>query len=212
MVCLFLSVSVTLLCSLLLSKTLLSGISSSFALELPPFRCPKFSDVIIRSIFDRTLFVLGRAVTVAAPAGALVWCMGNLHLNGLSLLNHLSNFLHPVGTLIGLDGVILAAFLLGIPANEIILPLILMIYLNHGTIMELQGLEALKGILVQNGWNLQTAACASIFTLFHWPCSTTLMTIYKETHSLKWTLLSFALPASIGIILCFLCSRIFLIF
>lgn len=210
--CLILSVSATLLCSLLLSKTVLSGISSAFTLELPPFRRPKFSDVVIRSVFDRTLFVLGRAVTVAAPAGALVWCMGNLQLNGSSLLAHFSSILQPVGVLIGLDGVILVAFLLGIPANEIVLPLILMIYLNHGTIMELQGLEALRTILVQNGWTLQTAACTAIFTLFHWPCSTTLMTIYKETHSLKWTLLSFALPASVGMILCFLCSRIFLIF
>jgi len=201
---LMLSLFVTFLCSWFLSRTILSGMTSAFALELPPYRQPKWGEVLIRSLLDRTLFVLGRAVAVAAPAGAVVWCLSNLQINGVSLLQHFSSVLDPAGRLLGMDGVILLAFILGFPANELVLPMILMIYQQHSVLMELQGLETVRQILLQNGWTLWTALSVVVFLLFHWPCSTTVLTIWKETHSVRWTSLGVLLPTGAGIVLCLL--------
>ncbi len=186
----------------LLSVTLLRGTPSSFTLELPPYRRPQIGRVIMRSMLDRTLFVLGRAAAVAAPAGLLLWLLANITVDGGTLLSHCADFLDPFARLMGLDGVILLAFILGFPANEIVLPIILMTYLSQGTLVELGDLSALRDILTANGWTPLTAACTVLFSLFHWPCSTTLMTVKKETGSIKWTLLAAALPTVVGILAC----------
>ena len=198
----------TFLASYILSKTILKGVPSSFTLELPPYRKPQIGKVIIRSIFDRTLFVLSRAVIVAVPAGVLIWVLANLHINDISLLNHISSFLDPFGKLIGMDGVILISFILGFPANEIVIPIMLMTYMATGNLVEYESLESLRTILVNNGWTVITAICVLIFSLCHFPCSTTCLTIKKETGSLKWTLLAIIIPTLIGIILCFLINNI----
>ena len=198
----------TFLVSYILSKIILKGVPSSFTLELPPYRKPQIGKVIIRSIFDRTLFVLSRAVIVAVPAGALIWLLANLHINDISLLNHISSFLDPFGKLIGMDGVILISFILGFPANEIVIPIMLMTYMATGNLVEYESLESLRSILVNNGWTVTTAICVLIFSLCHFPCSTTCLTIKKETGSLKWTLLAIIIPTLIGIILCFLINNI----
>lgn len=198
----------TFLVSYILSKTILKGVPSSFTLELPPYRKPQIGKVIIRSIFDRTLFVLSRAVIVAVPAGALIWLLANLHINDISLLNHISSFLDPFGKLIGMDGVILISFILGFPANEIVIPIMLMTYMATGNLVEYESLESLRTILVNNGWTVTTAICVLIFSLCHFPCSTTCLTIKKETGSFKWTLLAIIIPTLIGIILCFLINNI----
>ena len=198
----------TFLVSYILSKTILKGVPSSFTLELPPYRKPQIGKVIIRSIFDRTLFVLSRAVIVAVPAGALIWLLANLHINDISLLNHISSFLDPFGKIIGMDGVILISFILGFPANEIVIPIMLMTYMATGNLVEYESLESLRTILVNNGWTVTTAICVLIFSLCHFPCSTTCLTVKKETGSLKWTLLAIIIPTLIGIILCFLINNI----
>lgn len=192
----------TLLISKLLSKTILKGVPSSFVLELPPYRKPQIGKVIIRSIFDRTLYVLGRAVAVAAPAGIIIWLFANIHLGDMSILSYVAGFLDPFAKLMGLDGYILTAFLLGFPANEIVLPIILMSYMQTGTLVDLEDLTSIGQILIQNGWTLLTAINVMIFTLLHFPCSTTLLTIQKETGKVKWTILSFLLPTVCGILLC----------
>lgn len=199
---LVLGVAATLLLSWLLSVTLLKGTPSSFALELPPYRRPQVGQVIVRSVFDRTLFVLGRAVLVAAPAGLLIWCLGNIQISGIPLLRLCSNALDPIGRFLGLDGVILFAFVLGFPANEIVLPLTLMGYLSVGTLVETESLASLAALLTANGWTAATALCFILFSLFHWPCSTTCLTIHKETGSLKWTLFAAVLPTLLGILCC----------
>ncbi len=193
----------TLACSRLLSATVLRGAPSSFALELPPFRKPRVGQVVVRSLLDRTLFVLGRAVSVAAPAGALIWVMANVTVGDVSLLARCTGFLDPFARLFGLDGVILMAFLLGWPANEIILPVMLMAYLAEGSLVEFEDLAALGALLTQHGWTWVTAVCAMLFSLFHWPCSTTCLTIYKETGSVKWTAASVVIPTLLGLGLCF---------
>ena len=198
----------TFLVSYFLSKTILKGVPSSFTLELPPYRKPQIGKVIIRSIFDRTLFVLGRAVVVAVPAGALIWLLANLHINDISLLNHICSFLDPFGKMIGMDGVILISFILGFPANEIVIPIILMAYMSTGNLVEYESLESLRTILVNNGWTITTAICVLIFSLCHFPCSTTCLTIKKETGSYKWTLLAIIIPTLIGLLLCFLINNI----
>lgn len=197
-----LCVGVTLGCSRLLSATLLKGMPSAFALELPPFRRPKVGQVLIRSVLDRTLFVLGRAVTVAAPAGLVIWLLANLRVGDTQVLRLLADALEPAGRFLGMDGVILLAFILGFPANEIVLPIMLMTYLCQGTLVEAQGLDSLRALLVANGWTLKTAACVALFSLFHWPCSTTTLTVYKETRSLKWTAVAVLLPTLAGAALC----------
>ena len=202
----------TLLISKLLSKTLLKGIPSSFALELPPYRRPQIGHVIIRSIFDRTLFVLARAVVVAAPAGLIIWLMSNIIIGNASLFNHCSNFLDPFAKLIGLDGVILLAFILGFPANEIVIPIIIMSYLSTGSILEFDNLESLKTLLVNNGWTYITAICTMLFSLIHFPCATTILTIKKETKSIKWTFAAFLIPTICGIIVCFIVANLLRLF
>ena len=198
-----LGILLTFWVSKLLSVTVLKGIPSSFTLELPPYRKPQVGKVIVRSIFDRTLYVLGRAIAVAAPAGMLIWIMANITISDISLLAHCSNFLDPFASLLGLDGVILLAFILGFPANEIVVPIIIMAYMSTGSILELDNLNLLKTLLVDNGWTWVTAVSTMLFCLIHWPCSTTCMTIKKETQSVKWTVLSFILPTAIGMTVCF---------
>lgn len=202
-------VVVTLLVSKLLSATLLKGLPSSFTLELPPYRRPQICKTIVRSLLDRTIFVLLRAMCVAAPAGIVIWLMSNIMINGESLCVIISNFLQPFGSLMGLDGVILLAFILGFPANEIVIPIIIMIYTASGTLVEYDSLSSLYNLFVENGWTWVTALCTMIFSLMHFPCSTTCLTIYKETKSLKWTLLSFILPTILGILLCMSINAIF---
>jgi ferrous iron transport protein B len=194
------SIIITLMVSWILSKTLLKGIPSSFALELPPYRKPQIGQVIIRSVFDRTIFVLMRAVKVAAPAGAIVWIMANAHIGSLSLLAYTAGFLDPFARLMGLDGIILLAFVLGLPANEIVLPIIIMGYLAEGAMLEFDNLIALKYLLLDNGWTLMTALSVMLFSLLHYPCATTLLTIRKETQSIKWTLLAALIPLLVGIV------------
>ena len=199
----------TLGASFLLSRTLLKGVPSSFTLELPPYRRPQPGKVIVRSIFDRTLFVLGRAVAVAAPAGLVIWLLANLTVGGESLLMHIAGFLDPLGTLMGLDGIILMAFILGFPANEIVLPIILMAYLQSGVLAPMDDKTAILSLLSANGWTVKTTVCMAVFSLFHWPCSTTCLTIKKETGSLKWTAVSILLPTGIGVLLCILVNLVF---
>ena len=197
-----LGIAATLFSSWLLSKTLLKGMPSSFTLELPPYRKPQFGKVIVRSIFDRTLFVLGRAVVVAAPAGLIIWLMANIYAGDQSLLWHLSSFLDPFGRFLGMDGIILVGFILGFPANEIVVPIILMAYLQTGRLVDMSDSSTLLTLFTAQGWTIKTALCMAVFSLFHWPCSTTCLTIKKETGSLKWTAVAFLLPTLIGILLC----------
>ncbi|NLC18013.1 MAG: ferrous iron transport protein B [Clostridiales bacterium] len=199
-----LGVIMTLLTSRFLSKTILKGLPSSFTLELPPYRRPQIGKIIVRSIFDRTLFVLGRAVMVAAPAGIIIWIMANINIAGSSLLSHCAGFLDPFARLIGLDGYILMAFILGFPANEIVVPIIIMSYMATGSLLELDSLSQLKELLLDNGWSWLTAICMMLFCLMHWPCSTSCLTIKKESGSWKWTGLAFIIPTLAGIVICFL--------
>lgn len=201
-------VTATFIVTKLLSKTLLKGIPSSFTLELPPYRKPQIGRVIVHSILDRTLFVLARAISVAAPAGLIIWLMANIMIGGVSILNHCAAFLDPFAHLMGLDGVILIAFILGFPANEIVIPIIIMAYLSQGSILELGSLAQMKALFVANGWTWITAVSTMLFSLMHWPCSTTLITIKKETGSWKWTLLAAGLPTVIGIVVCILFTLI----
>lgn len=203
-----LGIFTTLFVSRFLSKTFLKGEASSFALELPPYRKPQIGKVIVRSIFDRTLFVLGRAVSIAAPAGLIIWLFANVSINGTTILAMCTNFLDPFAQLMGLDGVILMAFLLGFPANEIVIPIIIMSYTASGSLYEMANLSQLKDLLVMNGWTPVTALCVMIFSLMHFPCGTTCLTIYKETKSVKWTALAIAIPTICGISLCMLVNLV----
>lgn len=207
-----LSVVMTFLSSQFLSRTILKGQPSSFAMELPPYRRPQIGKVIVRSIFDRTLFVLGRAVAVAAPAGLFIWVLANLFLGGQSLLSHLASFWDPFARWFGIDGVILLAFVLGFPANEIVFPLIVMGYLQSGVLAEAGSLMELHELLLANGWTVWTAVSTMILCLFHWPCSTTCLTVHKETGSLRWTALSILLPTAIGFSLCLILNLIVSVF
>ena len=202
----------SLIISKILSKTILKGMPSSFVLELPPYRKPQFGKILIRSIFDRTLFVLGRAISVAAPAGLVIWLFANIGINGESLLTLVANFLDPFAKILGLDGYILTAFIFGIPANEIVLPIILMCYLGGNSLVNIEDNFSIGQILIQNSWNILTAINVMIFTCLHFPCATTLLTIKKETGSLKWTALSFLLPTICGIIICLFTTFVYNIF
>lgn len=202
-------VLMTLIVSKILSKTLLKGEPSSFSLELPPYRKPQVIKVIIRSILDRTIIILGRAIIISIPAGLLIWVMANVNINGISIFTYCTNFLNPFGKMIGVDGTIILAFMLGLPANEIVIPIILMSYMSTGMLVEYESLEALKIILINNGWTWVTALCTMILTLFHFPCGTTLLTIRKETKSTKWMLVAFLIPTIIGISLCFFVNLLF---
>ena len=197
-----LSAGVTLLMTRLLSATLLRGEPSPLVLELPPWRAPRISQVLLRSLLDRTLSVLARAAAVAAPAGAVLWCLANICPGGVSLLSRAAAALEPAGRFLGMDGAILLGFLLGLPANEIVLPVILMIYTAGGSLAEIGDTAALGALLTQNGWTAGTAACVMLFSLMHWPCSTTLLTIKKETGSLGWTVLAAVIPTAVGVIVC----------
>lgn len=201
-------VFMTLVASWLLSKTILKGMPSAFFLELPPYRRPQVGKIIVRSLRDRTMFVLLRAVCVAAPAGLLIWCIGNIQVGSDTLLTIFAGVLDPFARWIGLDGMILLAFILGFPANEIVIPLVLMGYLSSGTLVEINQLSDLAVLLAQNGWTSVTAVCFILFSLFHWPCSTTCLTIRKETGSTKWMLIGMILPTLFGVTLCFIVHSI----
>jgi ferrous iron transport protein B len=202
-----LGIIITLVVSKILSKTILKGLPSSFTLELPPYRKPQVGRIIVRSILDRTIFVLGRAVAVAAPAGLIIWIMANISIGGASILAHTAGFLDPFGKMLGMDGYIILAFILGLPANEIVLPIIIMSYMASGSLIELSELEHLRQLLASNGWTWLTGVCVMLFSLMHFPCATTLWTIRKETQSMKWTLVSFAVPTIAGIIVCFIMAN-----
>lgn len=207
MLVVLLGILLTLLISKILSKTILKGLPSSFTLELPPYRSPQFGKILIRSLFDRTLFVLGKAISIAAPAGIVIWLFSNINIDGISILDFIANVLNPFAKLIGLDGYILTGFILGIPANEIVLPIILMGYLKNKELIDIENVAVIGNILTANGWNLLTAINVMIFTLLHFPCGTTLLTIKKETKSVKWTIVSFILPTLCGIIICFITTQ-----
>ena len=202
-------VMITMGVSKLLSKTIAKGIPSGFALELPPYRKPQILKTIIRSLLDRTLFVLGRAVIVAAPAGAVIWLAANISIHDISLLQYAADFLDPFGQFIGLDGVIVLAFILGFPANETVIPIIIMSYLSEGTLTDYAGYEELFRILQAHGWTKLTVICMIIMTVLHFPCSTTCLTIKKETGSLKWTLLSMLIPTILGVVICAVTAGIY---
>lgn len=204
-----LGVTMTLIVSYVLSKTLLKGVPSSFTLELPPYRKPQIGRILYTSIIDRTIFVLGRAVAIAAPAGIVIWILSNITIGNISILVHIANFLEPLAKIMGLDGFILLAFILGIPANEIVIPILLMSYLSQGAMLDFESLDSLKQILISHGWTYLTALNVMIFTLLHWPCATTLWTIKKETGSAKWTALAAIIPTSIAVVLCILNTFVF---
>lgn len=195
------SVFVSIGASYLLSKTVLKGVPSSFALELPPYRRPQILKVVARSVLDRVIFVLARAAAVAAPAGLIIWILTNIKIGNNSVLSEIASFLDPVGKFMGLDGVILTAFILGFPANEIVIPIMLMGYSSSGALVNFENLSSLREMLLANGWTATTAVCFIIFMMFHFPCSTTLLTIKKETGSFKWSALSFFLPLAVGFLL-----------
>ena len=203
-----LGVFMTLLISKMLSKTILKGLPTSFTLELPPYRKPQIGRVIVRSIFDRTLFVLARAVVVAAPAGLIIWVLANIYVGDISILSHCAGFLDPFAKLLGLDGYILMAFILGFPANEIVVPIIIMSYMATGNILELNSMSQLKNLLISHGWTWVTAMSTMLLCLMHWPCGTTCLTIKKESGSWKWTAVSFLVPTLTGFVICFIFANI----
>ncbi len=181
-------------------------------MELPPYRKPQIGKVIVRSLLDRTLYVVGRAIAVAAPVGIVIWLFANIHLGGINILSYIASFLDPFAKLMGLDGYILTAFILGIPANEIVLPIILMSYMAKSSLVNIDDTFMVGNILIQNGWTILTAINVMIFTLLHFPCSTTLLTIKKETGKWKWAIISFLLPTICGIVLCMITTLIYNIF
>lgn len=203
------SVGLTLLVSRILSATVLRGEAVSFALELPPYRMPQVGRVIVRSVRDRTLFVLARAAAVAAPAGVLIWILANVQIGNTAILSHITAFLDPAARVFGIDGVILLAFILGFPANELVMPLIVMGYLSSGTIASGVDFASFRALLLANSWTVQTALCTLVLTVAHAPCSTTCLTILRETRSAKWTLAAVLIPAGIGLALCILIHCMF---
>ena len=212
MLVILLGVFATMGVSKLLSLTLLKGEASSFTLELPPYRSPQIGKIIVRSILDRTLFVLGRAVVVAAPAGLIIWLLANIEVGNTSLISYATNFLDPFARILGMDGIILEAFILGFPANEIVIPIMIMLYTNTGVLTDADSLSQMLSLFTANGWTVTTALCVIVFYLMHFPCSTTCISIYKETKSLKWTLVSFFTPLLCGFLLCFIISTVSNIF
>lgn len=199
----------TMLASKVLSKTVLKGNTASFVMELPPFRKPKVAKTVLTSLKEKVVFVLLRAVVVAAPAGLIIWILANVTVGGDSLLIIISDFLDPVAKIIGLDGVMLLAFILAFPANEIVIPVALMAYLSSSTISDYSSLDTLRQILLDNGWTIKTAICTCIFSMMHYPCSTTLLTVFKETRSVKWTVLSIIVPLFAGISICAIFNLVF---
>lgn len=205
-----LGVLMTFAVSFALSRTILKGETSTFSLELPPYRPPRIDQIIYTSLIDRTFFVLWRAIVFAAPAGAVIWLSANIEINQVSVAEHLVNFIDPMALIFGLNGVILVAYIIAIPANEIVIPTILMLSMlvfsketgdvGRGVIFELDSNATTLDILEGGGWTLLTAVNLMLFSLIHNPCSTTLYTIYKETHSWKWTILSALIPLGLGFI------------
>jgi ferrous iron transport protein B len=202
----------TLMTSYILSKTLLKGVPSTFTLELPPYRLPQFGRILYTSVIDRTVFVLSRAAVIAVPAGAATWILANIYAGDLSLLVHAANFLDQFAEVFGLDGIILMAFIVGLPANEIVLPVMLMAYLSTGTLTEFESVGFLRDILIQNGWTPLTALNVMLFSLLHWPCSTTIWTIKKETGSFWWTAVSLLIPTAAAFAVCFVTASIYRLF
>ncbi|MED4207128.1 nucleoside recognition domain-containing protein [Neobacillus mesonae] len=192
---------VTFFVSWALSKTALRGIPTHYTLELPPYRKPKIFDTVIRASATKSWSVLVRAVKVAAPAAILTWVFANIYIGDTSILLHAVHFLDPFGKLLGLDGYIMMAFILGLPANEIVLPILLMGYLSTGSLTEVNSMVDLKKIFVDHGWTWLTALNMMLFSLLHYPCGTTLVNIYKETKSKKWTFMAFIIPTAIAIII-----------
>ncbi len=202
-----LGIFVTFAVSWALSHTLLKGEASSMVLELPPYRKPQLGAIFYRSLIDRTIFVLKRAIIMAAPAGAITWMLANIYIEEISIIGYLAAWLQPFAYAIGLDGFILLAFILGLPANEIVMPILLMCYLSTGQMMEFGTLEELRDILINNNWTWLTAVCTMLFCLLHWPCTTALLSAYKETGSKKWTFLTFLIPTVIAFIVCFIVAQ-----
>ena len=202
-------VGFTFLVSYILSKTVLNGSADCTLLELPPYRKPQIGKILVRSLLDRTLFVLGRALSVAIPAGILIWILSNVQIDNISILTYIATFFDPFAKLMGLDGYILTAFILGIPANEIVLPIILMCYTSASSLVDTSSIQNLFEILVSNGWTIITAINVMLFSLLHFPCATTLLTIKNETKSWRWTAISFLIPTIIGIVSCMLINLIY---
>lgn len=200
-VVILLGILVTFLVSRILSATLLKGEPSSFTLEIPPFRKPQIGTILVRSLLDRTVFVLGRAAAVAAPAGAIIWILANVSICGTPILTYITDFLNPFAQIFGMDGVIFTAFLLGLPANEIVIPLIAMMYMQTGALTEISSAQMLE-LFTANGWTVVTAVCVIVFALMHFPCSTSLLTIKKESGSVKWAVLAAVIPTICGLLLC----------
>lgn len=205
----FIGILFTFTVSTVLSKTFLKGCSEGAILELPPYRKPQIGKILLHSLLDRTLFVLGRALTVALPAGIVIWLLSNISINQISLLSYIANFLNPFAKLLGFDGYILTGFLLGLPANEIVLPIILMCYTKAGSLVNIESMQSIYSILISNGWTLLTAFNVMLFSLLHFPCATTLLTIKKETHSWKWTIVSLLIPTICGILVCMFTTFVF---
>ena len=211
MAVILLGIMMTFAVSRILSGTLLKGEPSSFTLELPPFRRPQIGKIIARSLLDRTIFVLGRAAAVAAPAGAVIWLLANVSVGDATLLRHITNFMDPFGKFIGMDGVILAAFILGLPANEIVIPLSVMAYMQLGSLSEIAPAQMFE-LFTANGWTPVTAICVIVFTLMHFPCSTSLLTVKKEAGGWKWAALAFAIPTVCGVVICAVIANVARIF
>ena len=211
MAVILLGILMTFAVSKILSGTILKGEPSSFTLELPPFRRPQIGKIIVRSLLDRTVFVLGRAAAVAAPAGAVIWLLSNVTVGDATLLRHITGFIDPLGQFIGMDGVILAAFVLGLPANEIVIPLSVMAYMQLGSLSELAPAQMFE-LFTANGWTPVTAVCVIVFALMHFPCSTALLTVKKEAGGWKWAALAFAIPTVCGVVLCAVIANVARIF
>ena len=202
LILILIGIFITLLITKLLTHFFMRGESAGFSLELPPFRKPQIAKTLVRSLLDRTFHVLTRALRVSAPAGAIIWLMANIYIGDTSILAVCADILNPFAQLMGLDGIILLAFILALPANEIVLPIILMGYLSSGQMMEISGLAQMQELLISNGWTLLTAVNVMLFSLLHFPCATTLWTIQKESGSIKWTLLAFLIPTCTAIAVC----------
>lgn len=207
-----LGIAATFAATRLLSATVLRGTAASFTMELPEYRKPQFGKVIVRSVFDRTLFVLGRAAAVAAPAGMIIWILANSFSGDISIIQRMAEFLDPVGRFMGMDGVILTAFILGIPANEIVMPIAMMIYMSMGTLGETGDLNYFADILCSNGWTEITAINVMIFSLMHWPCATTLLSVKKEAGGWRWAAAAFAVPLIMGVTVCSVTAAFYRIF
>ncbi|WP_379135675.1 nucleoside recognition domain-containing protein [Paenibacillus sp. sgz500958] len=205
-------IMVTLTVSWVMSKTALRGVPTHYTLELPPYRRPQIGKTILRSSKEKSLNVLTRAIVVAAPAGIITWVLGNMFIGGDSVLNHMAAFFDPFAHLLGMDGFIIMAFILGLPANEIVLPILLMGYMSSGAMVDIDNLGSIKDIFLSHGWTWLTALNMMLFSLLHYPCGTTLVNIYKETKSLKWAVLSAVIPLGIAIFVTFAVAQLVRLF